>query len=204
MTVALRTPTNAELCDEADALPAPLVGEVIDGTLYTMGRPTPAHANVELEIAGDVRRGQRGGGPPPTGWYIQPEVEIRFVNDEKAIPDISGWRDERITGHRNDNPIRIVPDWVCEILSDSTRRKDLGPKRAMYARHGVRHLWIVDPDARQLDVFELGADARWAIVGSWFDEATVDAAPFAGHPMVMGRWWLRDESGSLLTTRAPP
>jgi Uma2 family endonuclease len=193
MSTAARRPTNAELCAEADALPEPLVGEVIDGVLYTMGRPKPAHANVEAEIATDLRRGARGGGPPPTGWFIQAEVEVRFPNDETVIPDISGWRVERIAGHRNDNPIRIVPDWVCEILSPGTRTKDVGPKRDMYARQRVRHLWIVDPDERVLEAFVLGSDGRWVLLGTWTEDATVDVAPFEGTKLSLATWWLRED-----------
>jgi Uma2 family endonuclease len=193
VSTALRRPTNAELCEQADALPEPLVGEVIDGTLYTMARPTPAHANVEEGVVGDLRFGPKGGGPPPSGWYIKLEVEVRFPNDEKAIPDVSGWRDERIRGHRNDNPIRVVPDWVCEVLSDATRRKDLGPKRDMYARHGVRHLWLVDPDAHVLEAFALEADGHWKLLGSFVEDQVVRVAPFEEIGIALDRWWLRDE-----------
>jgi len=193
VSTAERRKSNAELCADADALPAPLVGEVIDGVLYTMARPTPAHANVEEGIVLDLRGGPRGGGPPPSGWYIKLEVEIRFPNDEKAIPDVSGWRDERIRGHRNDNPILIAPDWICEVLSDGTRRKDLGPKRDMYARHGVRHLWIVEPDAHVLETFALDSDGRWKLLASFVGDSPARAAPFEGTPLALERWWLRDE-----------
>ncbi len=191
MTAARRLLSNADLCREAEALPPPLVGEVIDGVLYTMGRPSPAHARIEGAVFSDLWDQRRGGGPPPSGWYIAIEVEIRFANDEKAIPDLSGWRNERIAGHRNDNPIRITPDWVCEILSDSTRRKDLGPKRAMYARQGVGHLWIVDSEARQLEAFSL-RENQWLLLGTWFEEDVADVAPFTGTPLEIERWWLRE------------
>lgn len=193
MSSAARSFTNAELCEQAGALAEPLVGEVVDGVLYTMGRPAPAHANVEKGVLIDLSGGPRGGGPPPLAWYIQAEVEIRFANDEKAVPDVSAWRSERIAGHRNDNPIRIVPDWVCEVLSDSTRKKDLGPKRDMYARQGVGHLWIVDPDAHVLEAFVLGSERRWELLGTWVEDAVAEVAPFDGTPLSLGRWWLRDE-----------
>lgn len=193
VTTALRLPSNAELCERANALPPPLVGEVIAGVLYAMGRPSPAHANVEEGLIIDLREGRRNGGPPPAGWYFKIEVEVRFDTDEKAVPDVAGWRTERIAGHRNENPIRIVPDWVCEILSDSTRRKDLGVKRDLYARQHVGHLWIVDPDVRQLEAFALDSEGRWVLLGSWFDDAVVDIAPFSGVPMSMDRWWLTEE-----------
>jgi Uma2 family endonuclease len=188
--MARPSPTNAELCAQADALPEPLVGEVIDGVLYTMARPSPAHQNVEAGLIVDLRGGPRGGGPPPSGWYIQPEVEVRFPGDEKAVPDLSGWRSERIAGHRNDNPIRVAPDWVCEILSSATRAKDLGPKRELYARHGVGHLWIVEPVEHTLEAFVRNQAGRWELLGTWSDDAVADVAPFEGTALALGRWWL--------------
>lgn len=190
---ALRLPTNAELCAQADALPEPLVGEVIDGVLYTMGRPSPSHANVEEGVILDLRGGSKGGGAPPSGWYTKLEVEIRFPTDEKVIPDVSGWRSERIRGHRNDNPIRVSPDWVCEVLSDSTRPKDLGPKRDLYARQGVGHLWLVDPEARVLEAFALEADGRWKLLASFVDEQVARVAPFEEIAIALERWWLVEE-----------
>jgi len=128
-------------------------------------------------------------------WYIQPEVEVLFPGDETAAVDLSGWRQERIAGHRNDNPITTVPDWICEVLSDSTRRKDLGPKRAMYARHRVGHRWMIDPEDRRLEAFSLASDGsnRWVLLDSFFDDDVIDIAPFAGTPIAMNNWWLREE-----------
>ena len=193
MSEALRLPTNAELCDEADALPEPLVGEVIEGMLYAMPRPTPAHAHVEEGVILDLRGGPRGGSPPPPGWFIKLEVEVRFPTDEKVVPDVSGWRDARIRGHRNDNPIRVTPDWVCEVLSDGTRRKDLGPKRDLYGRQGVGHLWLVDPAARVLEAVALETDGRWKLLASFVDDAVARVAPFEEVPIALERWWLVDE-----------
>ncbi len=51
--------------------------------------------------------------------------------------------------------VTLAPDWVCEVLSASTRRLDLHGKRPIYAREGVPHLWLVDPADRALDAFEL-------------------------------------------------
>jgi Uma2 family endonuclease len=192
VTTAVPLLTNAELCEQADALAPPSVGEVIAGVLYVMGRPPPAHASVEEGLIIDLKEGRRGGGPPPEGWYFKLEVEVRFESDEKVVPDVAGWLNHRIAGHRNDNPIRVVPDWVCEIVSDSTRRKDLGPKRDLYAQQAVKLLWLVDPQTRQLEAFALGPDGRWVLLGSWFDDAVVSCPPFEQTPLAMSRWWLVD------------
>jgi Uma2 family endonuclease len=181
---------NWELRKELDKLADNLVGEVIGGVLYTMGRPRPAHAKVEIAIGTDLGEGRLGGTPPPSGWVILPEVELLFPNGESAVPDLSGWRTERIEGQLEDNPVTVAPDWVCEILSSSTRRKDLTVKRTMYATQSIPHLWIVDPDARQLDAFAL-EQGRWVLLKSYFEDDTADVAPFEGTPLLMSNWWLK-------------
>ncbi len=190
MTAAILLPDNWELRKELENLPDNVTGEVIGGTLYTMGRPRPSHAMVEANVGTDLIRGGRGGPPPPSGWVVLPEVEILFPTGESAVPDLAGWHDEHIAGHLDENPITVVPDWICEILSTSTRRKDLGVKRAFYAAQGVPHLWIIDPDALQLDAFALERGG-WRLLASYFDDDTANVAPFEGTPLLLSNWWLR-------------
>jgi Uma2 family endonuclease len=191
MTAALKLPDNWELRKQLDGLPDNITGEVIAGTLYTMGRPRPSHAMIERNIGADLGRGSLGGPPPPAGWVVLPEVEILFATGESVIPDLCGWRLERVAGDELDqNPVLVVPDWICEILSSSTRRKDLGPKRALYAAQGVPHLWIVDPDTRQLEAFALDR-GHWMLLATYFEDDTADVAPFEGTPLLLSNWWLQ-------------
>ena len=60
----------------------------------------------------------------------------------------------------------IAPDWICEVLSESTEVHDREEKMPVYAREGVRHAWLIAPVARTLEVFTLGA-------GGGFGEAVV-------------------------------
>ena len=83
----------------------------------------------------------------------------------------------------------VPPDWVCEIVSPSTARHDRGAKREIYARHGVKHIWHVDPDARLLEAFELGSDGRWVLLKVYKDSDLVDAAPFAAAPFDLKLLW---------------
>lgn len=199
MTAAGKLPDNWEVRRELEKLPDNLVGEVIGGALYTMGRPRPAHARIERAIGADLGDGRLGGPPPPAGWEILPEVEILFPTGESAVPDLSGWRLDRVAGDAlEENPVTVVPDWICEILSSSTRRKDLGVKRAMYAAQGVPHLWIVDPDARQLDAFALDR-GRWTLLRTYFEDDTADVAPFDGTPLLLSNWWLQRERSATKT-----
>ncbi|MEZ5579520.1 MAG: Uma2 family endonuclease [Candidatus Competibacteraceae bacterium] len=60
------------------------------------------------------------------------------------VPDLAGWRRERMPRLPHDHRIEVVPDWVCEILSPSTAKTDRVIKMPVYARHGVPYLWLVD------------------------------------------------------------
>ena len=186
MTVALKKKSNAELLAEVERLPENMTGEVISGELYVMGRPSIAHQNVQAELISLLRRG--GGGP--NGWLILPEVEILFPSSELVVPDVSGWRKERINTFEKQNPVTISPDWVCEILSDSTRLKDLGPKRELFARQGIAHLWVIDPLAHILEAFAL-TGTRWVLLGMWSEAQTVNGVdPFPELSLELARWWL--------------
>ena len=72
----------------------------------------------------------------------------------------------------------LAPDWICEVLSPSTADFDRDEKMPLYAREGVRHAWLVDPIARTLEVFVLGAEGRWVPAGVHRDDARVRAEPF--------------------------
>ena len=94
------------------------------------------------------------GRDGPGGWWIVDEPELH-VGDDVLVPDLAGWRRETMPDYPDAPFFAIAPDWACEVLSPATRQVDLGPKRAIYAREGVGHLWLVDPDARTLEAFRL-------------------------------------------------
>ena len=177
------------LYDELMSLPDNVVGEIIQGQLYTQPRPagkhTLAHSELIVELGGPFDRG-RGG---PGGWWILTEPEIHFVRDtEVAVPNLAGWRRERMPVLPKDHRFEVVPDWVCEILSPSTAQKDRALKLPLYARFGVPHAWLVDPLARTLEAFEL-RDGLWSLAGIFKDEDTVAEPPFAAVPFGLAVLW---------------
>ena len=171
------------------ALPENLVGEIINGRLYTQPRPTGPHAVAErgltLELSGPFDKG-RGG---PGGWWILIEPEIHFVRDvEVVVPDLAGWRRERMpaipAGHR----FEVAPDWVCEILSPGTAKKDRALKLPLYADYGVAHAWLVDPVAHTLEAYEL-RDGAWLLLGTFKDDDPIRVAPFAAITFSLVELW---------------
>lgn len=88
----------------------------------------------------------------------------------------------------SDQRFEIEPDWICEILSPSTRSKDREIKMPIYARHGVRHAWLIDPDAQTLEAYELHG-AEWAELGVFGAETTPAATPFEAAAFCVADLW---------------
>jgi len=173
------------------ALPEDVRAEVIAGEIVTSPAALPRHSKVQGAIRGFV--GQpfddddgRGG---PGGWWIFVEVDVALGKHEIVRPDLSGWRRERLPRPGATRPIDVVPDWVCEILSPSTAARDRVTKRALYAKSGVAHYWLIDPEARVLEALAL-RDGVWVEVGVYDDSPTARIAPFEAIELELGRLFL--------------
>ena len=172
-----------------DVLDAPphMVAEVVAGALHTQPRPAKRHAwassAMGIEIGAPFGRG-RGG---PGGWIILFEPELH-LGDDIVVPDIAGWRRETMTEDMEGAYFTQAPDWVCEVLSPSTRQFDQGGKRAVYAREKVSHLWFLDPDARTLEAFELRG-GLWVLLATLVDDAPVALPPFEAVAFPLSALW---------------
>jgi len=166
------------LYESLEVLPEGVTGEILNGQLHTQPRPSGAHTKASsvlgIELGGPFHKG-RGG---PGGWWIYDEPEIHFErNLEVAVPDLAGWRRERMPYLPEDQRFEVVPDWICEILSPSTASKDRKVKMPLYARYGVRYAWLIDPAERTLEAYRLDAGA-WVEAGRFADTDQVVAPPF--------------------------
>jgi Uma2 family endonuclease len=117
------------------------------------------------------------------------EVDVQLEAHEVVRPDLSGWRRQRLPDPADRRPIDVAPDWICEVISPSTAVRDRTIKRELYARHGVPHHWLVDPDTRTLEAFEL-VDGRWTLLGAYDESATVRVPPFEEVELPIGRLFL--------------
>ena len=109
-------------------------------------------------------------------------------DDEIVVPDLAGWRRERMPEYPDTAYFTLAPDWVCEALSASTRKVDLHEKRPIYALAGVPHLWLVDPIDRTLEAFELH-DGQWLLIASAKDDEPVSIRPFDAITFSLGDLW---------------
>jgi Uma2 family endonuclease len=181
--------SRAATLADLDALPPGIVGEIIEGVLYTMTKPRARHQRTTRLIGGRIGDRFDDGIGGPGGWWIVPEPGIELPNETKEIsPDVAGWRRERMPELPVDEPIRVVPDWVCEILSPTTRRHDMLHKQPYYAKVGVPFLWLVDIEARVLTVHRLES-SDWRMIGTYSDETEARIAPFDAMPLSVRDWW---------------
>jgi Uma2 family endonuclease len=179
-----------ELYEAYLRVPAHQCAEIVNGTLYVMSRPAPRHASAAsmlgVEIGGPFQRG-RGG---PGGWWVLDEPELQLVPKEPVVPDLAGWRVERMPELPDTASFTLVPDWVCEVLSRSTEKLDRDEKLPYYAEHGVRHVWLIDPIDKHLEVYSLDAETRrWREVRIHHGDSTVRAAPFDAIELDLAALW---------------
>ncbi len=171
--MAKKPATYADL----EALPSHVVGELVAGELHATPRPAMPHAlassSLLYELVGPFQR-KLGG---PGGWLIVHEPELHLGGDV-LIPDLAGWRLERLPEEElRATAVKLAPDWLCEVLSPSTEALDRAGKLDAYAREGVRHVWLVNPTLRTLEVFRLQG-SHYLLLGTHTGEATVRAEPF--------------------------
>lgn len=180
--------------DDLKQVPEHLIAEIIAGSLYTSPRPGAPHARAAsvlgADLLGPFDRDLKGGDGPG-GWFFLDEPELHLVRDI-LVPDIAGWRRERMPVMPRVPAIELAPDWVCEIISPSSIHHDRIRKMDAYLRHRVQHYWIVDPQARTLEVFEFEA-GRWVLASFHSRRDKVRARPFDAVELDLSRWWLPGE-----------
>jgi Uma2 family endonuclease len=125
---------------------------------------------------------RRVGGPG--GWWILFEPELHFERDV-VVPDLAGWRRERLPALPETPWFELAPDWICEVISPSTERFDRGHKLGVHARENVVWVWLVNPLARTLEVLKL-EDGRYVILAVHEGEAEIVAPPFQAVPLALG------------------
>jgi Uma2 family endonuclease len=172
---------------DLEALPDDVRGELIGGVLHASPRPAKPHTFVNsrlgIELGGLFDRGRNG----PGGWCILYEPELR-LGEDVLIPDLAGWHRERMPGPQETPTYPVPPDWVCEVLSPSTKALDRKVKLPVYAREGVRHVWLLDPKARTLEVFRLDGTAL-ALLATYSGQDSVRAEPFEAAELSLAYVW---------------
>lgn len=143
-------------------LPEERRAELIDGVIYDMSVPTGYHQLIAGQLYSMLLswvRGRKGSCMP----FISP-VDVQLDGDDKTIvqPDLLILCDKS-----KYTPARIIgpPDFVAEILSKSTREKDIFIKLNKYKKAGVREYWMIDPDRKTILVWDFDKDDEVKMYG---------------------------------------
>jgi Uma2 family endonuclease len=175
---------------DIEDLPPLYVGEIVDGELFASPRPAAPHAlafaALDHLIGGPFQEGDAG----PGGWWIIGEPELHFGEDV-LVPDLAGWRKERMPQFSRAPYFTLAPDWICEIVSPRTARLDIDLKLPVYAKNGVEHAWIVDPQPCTLQAFRRDGKG-WKLDAVHAGDVVVRVAPFGAIELRLGRLWVPD------------
>lgn len=190
MSVLTGTTLEATYSD-IEALPPNMVGEILDGQLVASPRSAGPHATAASSLGALLNVLFERGLGGPGGWWITYEPELSLDVDpsyDPVVPDIAGWRRQRMPAACTTAQYHVTPDWICEVLSPSTMRNDRMLKLPFYARAAVKHLWLVDPLNHYIEVFEL-KDGAWVLTNTVGDDDVVCLAPFADVEIDLAPLW---------------
>ncbi|HEX7600584.1 MAG TPA: Uma2 family endonuclease [Polyangiaceae bacterium] len=183
MMTAVRRATYQDVL----AAPPNVVAEVIDGVLHTNPRPATPHAAATSALGEELGPPFKRGRGGPGGWLIVDEPELHLAEDI-VVPDLAGWRRERLAKLPDAAFVTVAPDWVCEALSERTRKVDRTDKMRIWARESVSHVWLIDPIARTLEVLRREG-TQWLLLGTYRDEERVRAEPFDAIELDLALLW---------------
>lgn len=153
--------------------------QLVKGALLAV-ETSGEHANAQAGLVTGVRapyHRRPGDGDRPGGWWILVECAIQFTISDVLRPDVAGWLRERCPEPPRGFPVRVLPDWVCEVLSPSNLARDLVHKRRVYHQAKVGHYWIVDIQREEITVMRW-AEAGWLVLDVLPVDGTFRAPPF--------------------------
>ena len=125
--------------------------ELLEGELIVVPSPTTYHQQISRRMEFLLLKHVEAND---LGEVLNAPLDVVLSGEDVVQPDIlfiSRERSNIIT-----EEIKGPPDLIIEILSPGTEDYDRGYKKTLYARHGVKEYWIVDPEAKTVELFSLG------------------------------------------------
>lgn len=144
--------------------------ELIDGQLYNMAPPSPFHQELVMEISAIIRqyikknKGDCKVYPAPLAVNLHADDKIWVEPDISVVCDKNKITDKDCKG---------APDWIIEVVSPSSRKRDYSVKMFLYSDAGVREYWIVDPSKERTTVYRYEQDVAPIIIP--FDQAVTSS-----------------------------
>ena len=148
--------------DDYYALPDEQRVELIDGVIYDMASPSTGHQGILSEVSWMITNYIKGKKGKCKSFFAPLDVQLDCDNKTMVQPDLIIICDQnQIT----EKCIKGAPDFVLEILSKSTRRRDCFLKLHKYENAGVREYWMIDPERKRVVVYFFERDDIPVIYG---------------------------------------
>jgi Uma2 family endonuclease len=161
--------------------------EFVGGELVQKATPSGEHGGAQAGVVGAVRPPfhRRPGSGGPGGWWIATEVEVLLTTGDVVRPDVLGWRRQRCAERPSGMPVKVPPDWICEIVSPSNAKHDTLKKLRLYHRVSIPHYWLLDTRDATLTVMRWSADGYLTVLRAESGE-TVRGEPFEAIEVAVG------------------
>ena len=160
--------------------------DLINGEILPRFEPSYEHESASSNITVDLKpKFNRPLRPDGTGgWWINTNVHVEFGYDV-LCPDILGWRRSRVPQRPSGFPVRIRPDWVCEVTVSTLRKDTVDVPRILHAAE-VPWYWRIDVPSANVLVFEW-TDKGYVMKHSLFrDDGKVRIPPFEATQIEIG------------------
>ncbi|HVT46089.1 MAG TPA: Uma2 family endonuclease [Thermoanaerobaculia bacterium] len=173
-----------------DVLNAPddRIAEIVSGELFLSPRPAIRHARISSILGGHLVPAFDSGISGPGGWWILFEPELHLGADV-LVPDLAGWRRERLAALPDQAAMTVTPDWVCEVLSPATAAMDRERKLPLYAKYEVESAWLIDAKRRSLEVY-VRESGGWRVAAVHDDRVPLRAYPFDAVAIDLRALWI--------------
>jgi Uma2 family endonuclease len=172
--------------EELLTLPDDVIGEIMDGEMVVTPRPPALAAAATMALRNELSQATVEAAGRH-GWWILDEARLR-LGANILVPDLTGWRRQRMPRRSEKKYFELAPDWACEVLSPPTAINDRTRKLRIYASHGLCWLWVVDPTHHTVEVLWLEGD-EWVVVGACGGDQKVRIPPFDGVEIALGSVW---------------
>jgi Uma2 family endonuclease len=116
---------------------------------------------------------------------VEPELHL---DGQIVVPDLAGWRRDRMSVLEDVAYFTLAPDWDCEVISRSTEKFDRADKLRVYAEAGVRYAWLVHPIRRTLEAMRLH-EGKWLTLAVHKDDQVARVEPFDAIELELAVLW---------------
>lgn len=181
------TTLEDELSNDLLALSENRTDELIHNVSYDLKQSDHGHCYARAALGVKLCYVDSTLKSSTNSWWVldQPELQIK---NHILLPDLAAWKRVRLPTIPDNEKIECVPDWICEVVSSSTEQKDRIVKMPLYADLGVQSIWLVNPNLRILEAYQL-ENQRWSLVASHKEDDFVSEAPFGSIGFLLSNLW---------------